>query len=97
MDKGQVKWVGSPAHSSISSYIAPSLLEDFNISSNIQTLQKNVDAIEAQQNVLIESDSIHVSEEAQNVIEFEHRKEGRVEPVIYKWVIAWFHTVYFMV
>lgn len=96
MDKGQVKWVGSPGQSSISSYIAPSLLENFNISSNIQTLEKNVDAIEALQNVLLESDGIHVSEEAQNIIEFEHRKQGRVEPVIYKNYAAfcgWFITI----
>ncbi|KAK1373190.1 ABC transporter C family member 13 [Heracleum sosnowskyi] len=81
IDKGQVRWVGSPSSFSISSYIAPSLREDFIISSKVQNQDKDVDA---QEKVLMESEDIHVLEEAPYSLEVEQRKEGRVELVTYK-------------
>lgn len=76
-----MRWVGSPSQSSISSYIAPSTREDIIISSEVQ---KQEIAVDAQESVLMESDDIHVLEEAPYSLEDEQRKEGRVEPVTYK-------------
>ncbi|XP_074354051.1 ABC transporter C family member 13 isoform X2 [Apium graveolens] len=81
IDKGRVRWVGSPLQSSISSYIPPCLREDFIISFKDQNQDNDVDA---QESILMESDDIHVLEEAPYSLEDEQRKEGRVEPVTYK-------------
>lgn len=85
MDKGCVKWVGSPADSSVSSFVKFSSSEEFNISSQVRRQEISTNNYtEDQQKLLLEGDGIHVSEEAQVIIEVELRKEGRVEPTIYK-------------
>lgn len=81
IDKGQVTWIGSPSPSSIDSFIAPSMRQDFNISSEVQN--QDID-VNVQQNVLVESDDILVLEDDPYAIDVEQRKEGRVEPVTYK-------------
>ncbi|KAI7986989.1 ABC transporter C family member 13 [Camellia lanceoleosa] len=84
MDKGQVNWVGSSADLSISS-LAFSSLKEFNISSQVQTIERSGNtSTETKENVISESDCIHVSEGEEQVIEGEQRKEGRVELNVYK-------------
>ncbi|GMQ09242.1 hypothetical protein CsSME_00052686 [Camellia sinensis var. sinensis] len=79
MDKGHVNWVGSSADLSISS-LAFSSLKEFNISSQFQTIERSGNtSTETKENVISESDCIHVSEGEEQVIEGEQRKEGRVE------------------
>ncbi|KAM7471627.1 hypothetical protein LguiA_009810 [Lonicera macranthoides] len=97
MDRGRVKWVGSPADSSVSSFVKVSSSEEFNISSQVQRQEISTNNYtEDQQKLLLESDGIHVSEEAQVIIEVELRKEGRVEPTVYKNYAAfsgWFISI----
>ncbi|CAL5361622.1 unnamed protein product [Camellia sinensis] len=84
MDKGHVNWVGSSADLSISS-LAFSSLKEFNISSQVQTIETSGNtSTETKENVISESDCIHVSEGEEQVIEGEQRKEGRVELNVYK-------------
>ncbi|CAL5444219.1 unnamed protein product [Camellia sinensis] len=79
MDKGHVNWAGSSADLSISS-LAFSSLKEFNISSQFQTIERSGNtSTETKENVISESDCIHVSEGEEQVIEGEQRKEGRVE------------------
>ncbi|CAA0827331.1 multidrug resistance-associated protein 11 [Striga hermonthica] len=80
MDKGRVKWVGSPSDPSISSYISFLSLDEVNTSTGIQN-NKNL-PIESEQNQ--ELDCISTSIDAQAVIEVETRKEGSVEATVYK-------------
>ncbi|CAK9157465.1 unnamed protein product [Ilex paraguariensis] len=97
MDKGRVKWVGNPADSSISPYLAFSSLKELDISPHIQTQESSEHVvIKAQQEVLVEGEGIYVSEEAQEITDAELRKEGRVEPTVYKNYAAfsgWFITI----
>ncbi|XP_059642397.1 ABC transporter C family member 13 isoform X2 [Cornus florida] len=97
MDKGHVNWVGSSADLSTSSCFAFSSLKEFNVSTQVQTqeISSNTSS-EAIHNVVQESDRAHVSEVAQEIIEDELRKEGRVEPTVYKNYAAfsgWFITI----
>ncbi|GER44073.1 ABC transporter C family member [Striga asiatica] len=80
MDKGRVKWVGSPSDSSISSYISFLSLDEVNTSTGIQNNKKL--PIELEQNQ--EEDCISTSSDAQGVVEAETRKEGSVEATVYK-------------
>ncbi|KAL6996728.1 hypothetical protein U1Q18_006857 [Sarracenia purpurea var. burkii] len=96
MDKGHVKWVGRSTDL-LTSSIASSSLKEVNVSSQAPTLDRCENTyIEAKDNVTPESDCIHVSEGAEQVTEDELRKEGRVEPSVYKHYAAfagWFITV----
>ncbi|KAK2986502.1 hypothetical protein RJ640_021377, partial [Escallonia rubra] len=88
MDKGRVTWAGSPAESSVSlafssPYVAFSSPEEFNVSSQVEKQEQNIDII-SQEDVILDGDCTHVSEEAQDIIEVEQRKEGRVEFTVYK-------------
>ncbi|PSS06244.1 ABC transporter C family member 13 like [Actinidia chinensis var. chinensis] len=96
MDKGHLKWVGHSTDLSTSS-IAFSSLEEFNLFSQVQ-IQEISGSIstEVKEDVNPESDCIHVSEGVEYVIEGELRKEGRVEPTVYKHYAAfagWFITI----
>ncbi|KAK3021801.1 hypothetical protein RJ639_047156, partial [Escallonia herrerae] len=83
MDKGRVTWAGSPTESSVFPYVAFSSPEEFNVSSQVEKQEQNIDII-SQEDVLLDGDCTHVSEEAQDIIEVEQRKEGRVEFTVYK-------------
>lgn len=86
MDKGHVKWVGSPTDFSLSSYSALSPLNEFDTIAHIQVQECSMDACqEVKQKLLTEENTAcHSSEEAQEIIEAEARKEGRVELTVYK-------------
>ncbi|GFP93552.1 ABC transporter c family member 13 [Phtheirospermum japonicum] len=92
MDKGHVKWAGSPADSSISSYISFLSLDGFNSFTQVQNSEKLSNEPEKTQ----ELECITSSNDAQDTIEVEARKEGRVEATVYKNYAAfagWFITV----
>ncbi|KAL5986042.1 hypothetical protein ACLOJK_028032 [Asimina triloba] len=84
MDKGNVRWAGSFADFSESSYAAISSMESLKDSS--QSLQKNsVNSLtESKPDHAQEGDNIGILEEPQEAIEIEQRKEGTVELSVYK-------------
>lgn len=85
MDKGYVKWVGSSADLAVSSYSAFSPQNEFDTLSYVQGQELSIDdSIQGRQGLLEEKDSARVSEEAQEIIEVELRKEGRVAISVYK-------------
>ncbi|KAG5537417.1 hypothetical protein RHGRI_024745 [Rhododendron griersonianum] len=96
MDKGRVKWVGHPADLSTSSLeFSPS--KEFNIWSQVHAQERSGStSTEAKEITIPESDCIHASEAPEQVSEEELRKEGRVEPTVYKHYAAfagWFITI----
>lgn len=84
MDKGHVKWLGHPAELSTSSLeFSPS--KEFNIRSYVHAQERiGSTSMEADKSTILESDCIHASEASGQVTEEELRKEGRVEPTVYK-------------
>ncbi|OAY37002.1 hypothetical protein MANES_11G066800v8 [Manihot esculenta] len=97
LDKGHVKWVGSSADLSVSSYSAMSPHNEFDISPNVQEQELRIStSIEGRKSYTLEKEFIHTSEEAQEIVEVELRKEGKVELAVYKNYAAfsgWFITV----
>ncbi|KAL3599512.1 hypothetical protein D5086_007430 [Populus alba] len=97
MDKGQVTWAGSSADLAVSSYTAFSPQNEFDALSDVQGKELSMaDSIQVSHSHLPERDSNHVSEEVQEIVEAESRKEGRVELAVYKNYAAfsgWFITV----
>lgn len=84
MDKGHVKWVGTSANLSASPYSRLTSLNEFT-ASEIQNIECSTNnSTETKQDCKPERDSICVREEAQEIVEIEQRKEGRVEPRVYK-------------
>ncbi|KAK9281952.1 hypothetical protein L1049_004861 [Liquidambar formosana] len=85
MDKGHVKWVGSSAELSVSSYSVFSSLNVPNEASQVQRQGCSTNtSTEPKQSLHLERDIIPLSEGAQEVIEVELRKKGRVELTVYK-------------
>ncbi|KAL9386523.1 hypothetical protein Peur_019647 [Populus x canadensis] len=97
MDKGQVTWVGSSVDLAVSSYPAFSPQNEFDALSDVQGKELSMaDSIQVSHSHLPERESNHVSEEVQEIVEAELRKEGRVELAVYKNYAAfsgWFITV----
>ncbi|KAL3633123.1 ABC transporter C member 13 [Castilleja foliolosa] len=94
MDKGRVKWAGSPADSSISSYISFLSLDKFD--SFTEVIHNGKLSNEPEKPEELEGISITTSNDAQDTIEAEARKEGRVEATVYKNYAAfagWFITI----
>ncbi|XP_059595687.1 ABC transporter C family member 13 isoform X4 [Vitis vinifera] len=96
MDKGHVKWVGSSTDFSVSSYSTFCSLNEFTVS-QVRSLECSTNtSTETKQDCKPERDSICVPGEAQEIIEVELRKEGRVELTVYKSYATysgWFITV----
>ncbi|KAL6497133.1 hypothetical protein OROGR_029062 [Orobanche gracilis] len=93
MDKGQVQWVESPSDSSISSYISLLSLDEFN---NSFTEVQNNKKLSSELEKTKEIECINNANDAQDIIEVETRKEGRVEAKSYNNYAAfagWFITV----
>jgi ATP-binding cassette subfamily C (CFTR/MRP) protein 10 len=84
LEKGHVKWVGSSADLSASSYSAFSPLNEFDTYLHIQRQDSSVDTNSEVQLNILEKITVGVSEEAQEIIEVEQRKEGRVELTVYE-------------
>lgn len=83
MDKGQVQWVGS------SSELADSFYSGFSSQNQIDSLtterrKHNTNTLaDAKENLVLEQDGSG-SDEVDEITRAEHRKEGRVEVVVYK-------------
>lgn len=85
MDKGQVKWVGSPADCSSSSYASFVRPEELGVSSETETKVETGDTcMGVLATVVVESECIDIMDVTDNIIMFEERKEGRVETTVYK-------------
>lgn len=85
MDKGQVKWIGNSADLAVSSYSGFWSTNEFDTSLHMQKQEISTNASSAnKQSLLQEKDVISVSDEVQEIIEAEQRKEGRVELTVYK-------------
>ncbi|XP_058067677.1 ABC transporter C family member 13 isoform X8 [Magnolia sinica] len=85
MDRGHVKWTGSFADFSESPYATIPSMEDSKISSQSLRPKNSINSSsELRPNLIPEEDCITLSEEAQEAIEIELRKEGTVELGVYK-------------
>lgn len=84
MDNGHVKWVGSPADSSLASYMSILSLNEFNTFSESQNNETKLN-LDDETSKPCEHDSIISNpNEALDIVEVETRKEGRVESAVYK-------------
>ncbi|KAL3835470.1 hypothetical protein ACJIZ3_010206 [Penstemon smallii] len=95
MDKGRVKWEGSPNDSSFTSYISFLSPDEFNTFSEVHNKEK-LSNIPSGSKDAHEVECVSTSHEAQDIIEVETRKEGRVELSVYKDYAAffgWFITI----
>lgn len=85
MEKGFLKWVGSSADLAVSSYSGFCSQNEFDTSLSMQKHEYSRNtSIEAKHSVLQDKDVVHVSDEAQEIIQVEQRKEGKVELTVYK-------------
>ncbi|KAL4559871.1 hypothetical protein LXL04_032017 [Taraxacum kok-saghyz] len=84
MEKGQVKWVGSPSDCSNSSYASFVKVEEVNSSYETETQVETGDScMGVQERVVVESECIDIIDTTDNIIGVEERKEGRVETTVY--------------
>ncbi|XP_027169805.1 ABC transporter C family member 13 isoform X1 [Coffea eugenioides] len=94
MDKGRVKWVGTPSDLKVSSYLAFPSIENCSISSEVQVEERSSISVEAEGGV--EVDNSYNLEGGQGTTDAETRKEGRVELLVYKnyaEFAGWFITI----
>ncbi|KAK7325305.1 hypothetical protein VNO77_29465 [Canavalia gladiata] len=97
MDKGHVKWMGSSADFLISSYTAFSPLNE--IDSALQNHRKSCStdvSSKSKEQPFLDTIITHAQEEAEEIVEVELRKEGKVELGVYKSYAVftgWFITV----
>lgn len=88
MEKGRIKWMGTPSDLTVSSYLALPSIDKLSCSSEVEVEVEEKESIftsEAKEEVQ-EQDCLHILEVVQETVESEARKEGRVEPVVYKLV-----------
>lgn len=83
MDNGRVKWVGSPADSSVASYVSVLSLNEFNTFTEVQK-NKKPSNFDGEREKPHELDPISSTNDGQDIVEVETRKEGRVESTVYK-------------
>ncbi|KAJ0794971.1 putative ABC-type xenobiotic transporter [Helianthus annuus] len=84
MDKGQVKWVGSPASCSNSPYASYVRSEKLNTSSETKPqLETGDTCTRVLEGDVTESEIINIVNPADDIIRVEERKEGRVETTVY--------------
>lgn len=85
MDKGHIKWMGSSADFPISSYTAFSPLNeiDSTLQNHRQSFNTNSSS-KSKEQTLPDRAIMHALEGAEEVIEVELRKEGKVELGVYK-------------
>lgn len=88
MEKGRIKWMGTPSELTVSSYLALPSIDKLSCSSEVEVEVEEKESIftsEAKEEVQ-EQDCLDILEVVQETVESEARKEGRVEPVVYKLV-----------
>lgn len=81
MEKGHMKWLGSPSDSAFMSHISFLSPNEFNTFSEIQDKGKS-NSSESKKGEEVEC--VSASNEAENIIEAETRKVGRVDPTVYR-------------
>ncbi|XP_071734179.1 LOW QUALITY PROTEIN: ABC transporter C family member 13-like [Rutidosis leptorrhynchoides] len=85
MDKGLVKWVGSPADCSSSSYASFLKSEELSVSYQTETrIETRDNCMGVTESLVAESECIDIMNADDNIIRIEERKEGRVETTVYK-------------
>ncbi|KAK7270617.1 hypothetical protein RJT34_25919 [Clitoria ternatea] len=97
MDKGHIKWMGCSADFPISSYTALSPLNEIDsaLQNHRQSCSTNLSS-EPKEQSLPDTSIMHVLEGAEEIVEVELRKEGKVEFGVYKnyaVFTGWFITV----
>lgn len=87
MDKGCVRWVGSPADLTISQYSSffSTMTRSTSLESHDQELK--IPSVRANEDLQQDNGSQLIAGEVQEIIEEEERKEGKVEFAVYRWVI----------
>ncbi|KAI3512724.1 hypothetical protein L1887_20043 [Cichorium endivia] len=96
MEKGQVKWVGSPSECSSSSYASFVKQEELNACYSEAQVESEDTFMEVQEHVVTENECIDIIDTTDNIIRAEERKEGRVETTVYMNYAAfsgWYITV----
>lgn len=85
MDKGHIKWMGSSADFTISSYTQFSPLNELDsaLQNHRQSCSENLSSKSKEQS-LPDTVIMHALEGAEEIVEVELRKEGKVELGVYK-------------
>ena len=84
IDKGRVKWVGSPTDLSVSTYSSFSPLNELDTDIHTHEQESSMGICIEEKQELVENNTLCATEEAKQIIEEEVRKEGRVELTVYK-------------
>ncbi|KAL4281559.1 hypothetical protein GQ457_03G042490 [Hibiscus cannabinus] len=84
MERGHVKWVGNSADLTVSAYSGFASVNEFDASYINSKLYSTDTSNMDKQSPLSEKDTLDVPLEAQEIIEAEQRKEGKVELLVYK-------------
>lgn len=84
LDKGHVKWMGSSEDFPISSYSASTPLNEMDSNSHNHRQSCSTHSSISKEQSLPDRISTHALEGAEDVIEVELRKEGKVELGVYK-------------
>ncbi|KAF8041794.1 hypothetical protein BT93_A0402 [Corymbia citriodora subsp. variegata] len=95
MDKGYVRWVGSPADLTISQYSAFFSTMKRNTSLESHDQEHKISSMRANKDLQLDNSSQVNAGEVQEIIEEEERKEGKVEFAVYRnyaafsgWLVA---------
>ncbi|PPR83350.1 hypothetical protein GOBAR_AA37358 [Gossypium barbadense] len=84
MERGHVKWVGNSSDLAVSAYSGFASVNDFDASYIHSKLYSTNTSNMDKQSPLLENNTLDVPLEAQDIIEAEQRKEGKVELIVYK-------------
>ncbi|KAL1098840.1 hypothetical protein V6Z11_D05G124600 [Gossypium hirsutum] len=84
MERGHVKWVGNSSDLAVSAYSGFASVNDFDASYIHSKLYSTNTSNMDKQSPLLENNALDVPLEAQDIIEAEQRKEGKVELIVYK-------------
>ncbi|KAK8584710.1 hypothetical protein V6N13_138661 [Hibiscus sabdariffa] len=84
MERGHVKWVGNSADLTVSAYSGFASVNEFDASYINSKLYSTNTSNMDKQSPFSEKDTLDVPLEAQEIIEAEQRKEGKVELIVYK-------------
>ncbi|KAA3489391.1 ABC transporter C family member 13 isoform X5 [Gossypium australe] len=84
MERGHVKWVGNSSDLAVSAYSGFASVNEFDASYIHSKLYSTNTSNMDKQSPLLENNTLDVPLEAQDIIEVEQRKEGKVELIVYK-------------
>ncbi|XP_010533091.1 PREDICTED: ABC transporter C family member 13 isoform X2 [Tarenaya hassleriana] len=97
MERGKVKWSGSPGDMPGSICPINSSSNEFDMSPNVKgSACEPMHFAKTEESLSAGKDDVNPMTEAQEIVEVEERKEGRVDPMVYKNYAAfsgWFITV----